>query len=387
MRFAGVGVMGFGVQLGVLHVLTAYLRLEYALAVVLAVEAAILHNFVWHQGWTWRDRLAASSRVNGGTEAAPPGRSASLGLLLRFNAASGPVSLLGNVLLTALFVELVGAPVIIANVLAVIALTVANFLLADRLVFAAAPVAILAAVLCAGSASTADAAGLKSETVAAWNEYVARVEARRAGETMDDQQFRAGDRARLARGLVMVENVAGRGVEVAGGTISHWRGAVFVRGVALDELLEGAAFRGSRVRHPDDVIAARVLSRAGDSLRVFLKLQRQAIVTVAYNTEHHVTFERHRPTSASSRSVATRIAELGEVGTPREHEKPAGADRGFMWRLHSYWRYLAVPGGVIVEVESLTLSRDLPWALRQIAGPIIDRIARDSITRTLAVLR
>jgi putative flippase GtrA len=373
-RFAGVGVMGFGVQLVVLFMLTAYTRLEYALAVILAVEAAILHNFVWHQEWTWGDRRRESSPA------------AFFNRLLRFNAASGLVSLLGNVMITAACVELLGVPVVLANVLAVTSLTGANFLLADRLVFAAVPVAILTTAFVAGSAGSAQAAGLKSETLAAWDVYVARVEARRAAETSDGE-FHAGNDCRLAKGSVIVENVAGRAVDVPGGTISHWRGAVFVAGATVDELLDGAALRGTRVRHPDDVIAARVLGRDGDSVRLFLKLRPQAIVSVAYNTEHQVTFERLSPMSAASRSVATRIAEIGDLGTPREREKPPGEDRGFMWRLNSYWRYLVVDGGVIVELESLTLSRDLPWAVRPIAGPIIDRIARDSVTRTLAALQ
>ena len=346
-RFAGVGLMGFVVQLGVLYLLTAHLRIGYALAVVLAVEAAILHNFAWHQRWTWRDRLADTGPVT------------SLTTLLRFNAASGMVSLLGNVMFTALFVELLGMPVIVANVFAIVSLAVANFLLADRLVFASAPLVIVTALLITGSDVSAEAAGPKSETVTAWNQYVALVEARRARETPDADRFRAADRTGLDRGTVVVENVPGRAVDVAGGTISHWRGVVFVPGATLDELLDGAALRGNRIRHPDDVVAARVLSRHGDSFRLFLKLQRQAIVTVVYNTEHQVSVERLGPTSASSRSVATRITELSEVGTPREREKPAGEDRGFMWRLHSYWRYQVVPGGVIVELESLTLSRDL----------------------------
>ena len=374
-RFASVGFMGFGVQLGVLYLLTAIFAMDYAVAVVLAVEAAILHNFVWHERWTWRDRLAA------------PGPVTSLARLARFNAASGMVSLLGNVILTTLFVELVGLPVVVANVFAIASLAVANFMLADRLVFASVALIVFTTAFATGASANTGADGVPSETAAAWNQYVANVEARRTGETFDAHDFRAADRARLERGEVVVDNVAGRAVAIAGGTISHWRGAVFVAGVTLEELLDGAQLRGSRVRHPEDVIAARVLSRQGDSLQLFLKLRRQTIITVAYNTEHRVRFERLGPTRASSRSVSTRIAELSDVGTPQERETPAGDDRGFMRRLHSYWRYQAVPGGVIVELESLTLSRDLPWALRAVAGPIIDRIARDSVTRALAALR
>jgi hypothetical protein len=54
--------------------------------------------------------------------------------------------------------------------------------------------------------------------------------------------------------------------------------------------------------------------------------------------------------------------------------------------MHSYWRYEAVPGGVIVELESLTLSRDLPWGTRTLIRPLIERVASESIERTLVKL-
>ena len=75
------------------------------------------------------------------------------------------------------------------------------------------------------------------------------------------------------------------------------------------------------------------------------------------------------------------------MGTASEHECRAGEDRGFLWGLNSYWRYQAVPGGVIVEVESLTLSRDLPWGVGAVVRPLIDRVARESLARTLTSMR
>jgi len=77
----------------------------------------------------------------------------------------------------------------------------------------------------------------------------------------------------------------------------------------------------------------------------------------------------------TARSVATSI---------REAE---GGDRGFLWRMNSYWRYRRVDGGVLVEVESLTLSRRVPSLARPIAAPLINRIARESMIRTLETMR
>jgi hypothetical protein len=121
----------------------------------------------------------------------------------------------------------------------------------------------------------------------------------------------------------------------------------------------------------EDVLESRVLARSGDTLRVHLQIARTALVTVVYDTEHQVTFTRHSPTMVTSRSVSTRIVERGR------------GDRGFLWRLNSYWRYTQVGSDVRIDMESLSLSRGVPRVARAVARPIIDRIARESIVRTL----
>ena len=123
-------------------------------------------------------------------------------------------------------------------------------------------------------------------------------------------------------------------------------------------------------------------------LRLFLKLQRRVIVSATYNTEHDVSYRAHAPGRASSRSVATRISEVANAGEPDEHERPLGADRGFLWGLSSYWRYESVPGGVLVELESVTLSRDVPWGVGAVGEAARGcRWPGESMTRTLTALR
>ena len=94
-------------------------------------------------------------------------------------------------------------------------------------------------------------------------------------------------------------------------------------------------------------------------------------MTATYDTEHDVRFTRLSPPSATSRSVSTSIAEVG------------GSDRGFLWRLNSYWRYQQMPDGVLVDMESLSLSRNVPAIVRPVALPIVNRVARESMVRTL----
>jgi hypothetical protein len=120
--------------------------------------------------------------------------------------------------------------------------------------------------------------------------------------------------------------------------VHHWRGVVFVPGVTLAELLAELR-RNAPPAGRDDVLASRVLERGPDRMKVYLKLQRRKLVTVVYNTEHVVTFRTYGPARASTVSVATKIAELENPGTPEERERPQGDDRGFLWKLNAYWRY------------------------------------------------
>ena len=175
---------------------------------------------------------------------------------------------------------------------------------------------------------------------------------------------------------------------VPDGRIHHWVGAVFIPGVTLDQVLalpEGP--RRARIGGVRRRAELEALSRDGDRLRVYMKLRRESVITVTYNTEHDVEYRRLSDTRASSRSVATKIAELDSAGTPQEREKPAGNDHGFLWRLNAYWRYEQVKDGVVIECESVSLSRSVPVLLRPFVTGTVERIARESLQKTLVSLR
>jgi hypothetical protein len=244
------------------------------------------------------------------------------------------------------------------------------------------------------------AATLEPPGVAAWNVYVSATEARIARELGSSRGFLVSDftsdaasvRAVVtARQIAVTEmhttNAAGSRLEGTDSRITHWRGSVFLPGLTLDGLLHRLQHPSERGPHQEDVLALRVLDRGPDRLRLFIRMTRSKIVTVTYDSEHDIGYRRHGLLRASSRSVATRIAEIDDAGTAREYARPPGQDRGFLWRMNSYWRYEQVSGGVIVELESVTLSRSIPLGLGTVVEPIIDRIARESMTRTLDNLR
>ncbi len=244
---------------------------------------------------------------------------------------------------------------------------------------------LVAAVACAAPAPVE--AGPSPAALAAWARYASSVEQRLSGVPASGGRFFTQDwRAGASQDEIAIRRIDPPPVPDA--RIHHWVGAMFVAGATLQGVLarleEGA---GHESNVYEDVIASRLLQHRGDRFSIYMKLRRRAVITVSYDTEHQVDYRRLGPHRATSRSVATKIAELGEAGTPREHEKAPGDDNGFLWRLNAYWRYEETAGGVLVECESVSLSRTVPFAIRPIAGPIVDRIARESLEKTLRTLR
>jgi putative flippase GtrA len=372
-----VGLIGVAVQLAVVAALVHACGWNYLAATAVAVEAAVLHNFAWHQRWTWKDRQTASPRETGIR-------------LLRFHALNGAISLAGNLAITAALAGWLHVEPVLANAIAIVACALVNFAGSDRLVFRSTVASAIAFVVLTPSPASA---GPGAAAASAWQRYQAQIEARFPSSAAKPETFfthdalgHSGWRQEVTRGGVSMVKVDTPAVPDA--KIHHWVGAVLVPGITLDRLLallkENA---GNESRFYDDVVQSRLLARSGDQLNVFMKLRRTSIITVTYNTEHQVTYRRLSPTRATARSIATRIAELEDAGTPKEREKPSGEDSGFLWNLNAYWRYEEVPGGVIVECESVSLSRSVPMLVRPVANPIVDRIARESLQRTLESLR
>ena len=122
LKFNAVGALGIVVQLAALALLVSGLHLNYLAATALAVEIAVLHNFVWHERFTWVDRTSIAS-------------GAVLARLLRFNFTTGLISIGGNLVFMRLLVGTARLNYFFANLLTIAACSVANFVATDRLVF------------------------------------------------------------------------------------------------------------------------------------------------------------------------------------------------------------------------------------------------------------
>lgn len=258
----------------------------------------------------------------------------------------------------------------------------------------------LAAVIAMSAGVSADTieATLQPKTVQAFARYVAAVEGRIARELASTAPFLAVERqpaskqatrmAALRRGEVVIAvGAADSEVAIDGGMIHHWRGTVLVPRVSLDLLLKTLRDPRPNQHTQEDVVRSRLEDRGGDKQKLFLRLRRTKIVTVVYDTEYDVEYRRLAPDRAASTSLSTKIVQIENAGTPKERALPEGNDSGYLWRMNSYWRFKQLGDSVIVEVESLTLSRDLPPLIGPLIRPIVNSTARESITRTLLSMR
>ena len=121
-KFNLVGAMGMIVQLAALALINRCIPGHYLFASAAAVEITVVHNFVWHLRYTWRDRRDGSARLT---------------QLIRFHLSNGMVSLLGNLALMRILVAEAHIPVLASNSIAILCCSMVNFCLGDHWAFAA----------------------------------------------------------------------------------------------------------------------------------------------------------------------------------------------------------------------------------------------------------
>ncbi len=237
-----------------------------------------------------------------------------------------------------------------------------------------------------------------AETEAAFQRYVRLTEARVESELRREGPYlwvdlqpgkREEYRRQLRAGEVVIESLqtrdGGKEIECPGGDIHHWIGTVFIPGVTLDQYL---AFVQDYNRHQEhfqpDVARSQLLERKGDDFRVFFRFYKSKFgISPTHDTWHDIHYFRLSPARAGSRTRTTRILDVADPGKPSERHRSPEEDRGYLWRLYTWWRFEERDGGVYVQSESVSLTRHVPW----IAKPFVSGLPRDQLTRTLGASR
>ena len=243
---------------------------------------------------------------------------------------------------------------------------------------------------------------MKTETQAAFDRYARLVESRNEAELKRNTSLlwidglpeaqRLEAYAGLKRGEVKVQKLETleneKPIECPGGMIHHWTGVVFIPEAKVEDVLGVLEdYDRHAVYYAPDVERSKIESREGDHFLVFLRFRRHKVITVVLDTEHQVQYFHDAPGKAHSRSSAVRIAEVENAGKSDEREKAAGEDSGFMWRMETWWRMEQRDGGVYVQSEVASLTRDIPTGLGWMIKPFITGIPRESLTFTLQATR
>ena len=246
-----------------------------------------------------------------------------------------------------------------------------------------------------------NATELKPETATAFDRYIRATEKRmtedlRTGRFLIVDNLPDSDRqqaySRLKQGQFYIEPLRskedGKPIPVPGGLIHHWVGVAFIPRATLSQVLAALQdYDNHKTIYKPDVRDSKLLTRDGNDFKVYLQFYRKSLVTVVVNVNLDIQYTLIGPTRAMSKSYSTRIAEVEDAGKPDEHELPVGNSHGYVWRLYSYWRIAEKDGGVYIQVESIGLSRTIPWAIAWLVNPLVRSIPRSVLSRLLESTR
>jgi hypothetical protein len=263
---------------------------------------------------------------------------------------------------------------------------------------------IVAAYLaaCVALPIPASAADLQPQTAKAYDRYIELTGAQVTAELAQSGAYlwverlppaqRAADEEQLRNGQLVIERLetldSGKPIPTPGGIIHHWVGTVFVPGATLGQTISFMQDYDHKVEYfKPDIVRSKILRHEGDDYFVLLRFYKKKIITTVIDTDQEVHYHVVDSTHAYSRSKTTRVQEVEDAGKSDEKLEAEGHDRGFMWRMNTYWRFEEKDGGTYVECQAISLTRDIPTGLGWMVGSFVTSVPRESLTFTLTTAR
>ena len=262
----------------------------------------------------------------------------------------------------------------------------------------------LAFIFAAGLAFPAavNAADLQPQTAQAYDRYIGFTTAQVDSELAQSGPYlwverlpaaqRAADEQQLRNGELVVERLetldSGKPIATPGGIVHHWIGTVFVPGATLAQTLSFMQDYDHKVDYfKPDIVRSKILRHDGDDYFVLLRFYKKKIITTVIDTDQEVHYHLVDGTHAYSRSRTTRVQEVENAGKSGETLEAGGHDRGFLWRMNTYWRFEEKDGGTYVECQAISLTRDIPTGLGWMVGSFVSSVPRETLTFTLTTAR
>jgi len=243
---------------------------------------------------------------------------------------------------------------------------------------------------------------LKQKTTTAFDKYVAATEKRFNDELRPGGKFLFIDGLpadqikssyeKLKKGEIIVEKqetkADGVSTDVPDGMVHHWVGLAFIPGANLAEVLAIAKDYDRRAElYKPEISASHLISHQGNDYKFFLRLYQKRFTTAIFNTEYVAHWGQVDPSRVYSNSISTKVAEVKDSDKPDGEEYPVGQGRGYLWRLNTYWRFQQKDGGVYIQCEALSLTRDIPWGLGWLIKPLVTKIPKESLNHALGQTR
>lgn len=255
--------------------------------------------------------------------------------------------------------------------------------------------ACVATLLLSLAARQLVAAGLKPETLYAWDQYIQALDMDRENRITGNGPFLLMDESpdlqrRLQRNEVVVTKHDPR--KVPQGMIHDWVGAMFIPNISLDQAMSVLTnYQRYGEVYNQLLKDCSVLERNGDSVELSaIAVQKAMSVTAAVETDNRIHIVRLDPKRAYITSNATRIQEIADYGQSSEHPFPDDRRPGYVWRAVVNERLEARDGGVYLELETVALSRGIPVEFRWLVKPLTDELPRrmmvDMLNDTRAAL-
>lgn len=255
--------------------------------------------------------------------------------------------------------------------------------------------ACVATLLLSLAARPLVAAGLKPETLHAWDQYIQALDMDRENRITGNGPFLLMDESpdlqrRLQRNEVVVTKHDPR--KVPQGMIHDWVGAMFIPNISLDQAMSVLTnYQRYGEVYNQLLKDCSVLERNGDSVELSaIAVQKAMSVTAAVETDNRIHIVRLDPKRAYITSNATRIQEIADYGQSSEHPFPDDRRPGYVWRAVVNERLEARDGGVYLELETVALSRGIPVEFRWLVKPLTDELPRrmmvDMLNDTRAAL-
>jgi hypothetical protein len=233
---------------------------------------------------------------------------------------------------------------------------------------------------------------LKAETLLAYTTYIASAEASVEAKLRAEEHFPDGCAERVAqlrKGTTIIELCSGkRPLQVPDGLIHDWIGVIGIPGTTIEKTLELLQNYDNHknIYHPE-VIGSKLICRKGNDFQIQLRLRKKKIITVILDTDHDVHYFPVHSMRWACYSRTTRISEVEDAGKPTEKVRPPDTGYGFLWRLHSYWRFEETENFTCIECRAISLTRDVPSALAWIIEPILLKLPGESLKATLEATR